>query len=361
MKHSGSHSFLKDLGRAGIVLLVTLLLIVVGAYLALFIIIKGPSPTVCKLFVNTVKETSAGGFLADMFLSEEEIAQLRSSNDFIGGEEDVDPSLIVIPEKNTPETKKDDPDLPPETTPATSGTSQTDPTPVTPPEEDTGIEILDIVGPTYNGKLMIVKDPTRVMIGTLDAYGEKAHGLTVEEMMEKYGAIAGINAGGFDDPSGSGTGAIPDGLVIADGKLVWGNMDTSYYIAGMDDKGLLYTSKMTAREALKKGVKTATSFGPTLVSNGKIATTNDSSLNPRTAVGQRADGAILLLVINGRMVNCLGASMLDIATIMLDYGAVNATNLDGGSSSIMVYKGEYLTKSAYLFGVRSVPTAILVK
>ncbi len=83
-------------------------------------------------------------------------------------------------------------------------------------------------------------------------------------------------------------------------------------------------------------------------------------VNPRTAIGQRADGAILLLVINGRQIDSLGATYDDLIDIMLEYGAVNASNLDGGSSSLMIHNGEYITNSAYIFGERVIATSFLV-
>ncbi len=121
---------------------------------------------------------------------------------------------------------------------------------------------------------------------------------------------------------------------------------------------------MTAQHALDIGVRYAASYGPALVVNGKSAGGSyalGGGLNPRTAIGQRADGAMMLLVINGRALDSLGATLDDLVDIFLEYGAVNATNLDGGSSSIMIMNDEYLTSSAYIFGERVVATAILVK
>lgn len=45
---------------------------------------------------------------------------------------------------------------------------------------------------------------------------------------------------------------------------------------------------------------------------------------------------------------------------MYEYGAVNAANLDGGSSSLMYYNGEQVTKGSNLVGMRQMSTAILV-
>ena len=56
----------------------------------------------------------------------------------------------------------------------------------------------------------------------------------------------------------------------------------------------------------------------------------------------------------------MGATYEDVADVMLSYGAVNALNLDGGSSSTMLYHGEYLNISSSLVGERPLPTGIIV-
>ena len=80
----------------------------------------------------------------------------------------------------------------------------------------------------------------------------------------------------------------------------------------------------------------------------------------QNCIGQRADGAVLLLVVDGRQANSLGATYTDLIDIMLDFGAVNAANLDGGSSSYMVYENEIITTRASLYQPRRMATAILV-
>ena len=72
------------IGRCFIIFGVTLLLLAAGLYFAMFIIVNGPSPTAGSLFVLSLKETSAGGFLADWYISEEEIADSRKLADEMG-------------------------------------------------------------------------------------------------------------------------------------------------------------------------------------------------------------------------------------------------------------------------------------
>jgi len=372
---SGGRSVWTAVTRTVVIILTVLILLLVTAYSVMWILVNGPSPTAKRLFVLSVKETSAGGFLADIYLSEEEIAEiLGSSGQSAEEEEKMDVSLISLPNRETEEetpAESEDPDVPgPAESSGLSVPPETEPGPAAPeavpedPDGFAGIEVIDVEGSTYNGKLMIIEDPSRVFVGVPDSYGENSYGLTVASMIQKYDCIAGTNAGGFYDPNGTGTGGIPDGIVIYEGKLLWGEPYGSYSLAGLDADGILHVGWMTGQHALDIGIQYAASYGPALVINGKStggAYGLGGGLNPRTAIGQRADGAILLLVINGRSIESLGATLDDLAEIMISYGAVNASNLDGGSSSIMILDGEFLTSSAYIFGERVVATSILVR
>ena len=340
----------------GIVIFLTVIaFLAVFLYGVMWILVNGPSPTARRLFVLSVKETSAGGFLADIYLTEDEINLILNGDGSGILDELTDTSLIQLPDKGG-----DSHSAPDQggviNTPSDTGTES----PTDNPHE--GIEVIDVKGSTYNGKLMIINDPSRVFVGIPGEFGEGKHGLTVAAMIDKYGAVAGTNAGGFDDPNGTGTGGIPDGIVIYEGELKWGKLNESYSLAGIDGNGILHVGNMTGQRALDAGIQYAASYGPALVINGKPAGNSlGGGLNPRTAIGQRSDGAILLLVVNGRSIDSLGATLDDLAEIMISNGAVNASNLDGGSSSIMIMDGEYLTSSAYVFGERVVATAILVK
>ncbi len=84
-------------------------------------------------------------------------------------------------------------------------------------------------------------------------------------------------------------------------------------------------------------------------------------VNPRTAIGQRADGAVLLLIIDGRQTHSLGATLNDLINVFLDFDAVNAANLDGGGSTVFYYNGEIYNKISSIYGARGIPTAIVIK
>ena len=104
-----------------------------------------------------------------------------------------------------------------------------------------------------------------------------------------------------------------------------------------------------------------------LIINGEATQINGSGsgANPRTCIGQRADGTVLMFVTDGRGASGhIGATAADLISVMKEYGAVNAANLDGGSSSSMVYNGKFEMTSVTLYYSTSswrLPTAFIVK
>ncbi len=315
--------------------LATVILVLCGALGVVYLMSRGPSESARDLFVLSLRETSAAGFVTEIFLSDEEIALIEEANKPDDTLDEVDTSLITIATRE-------------ETEPGSPAQS----------EDVKEIEILDITGATFNGKMMIVRDPERVIVGISNQLG--VVGQTLPGMIESYGGVGGVNAGGFDDPNGNGNGGIPLGIVIHEGELLSG-ANTRAATAVIDYDGILHVGNMTGNEAMALNAEWAVSFGPVLVVNGEKCDGLSSGLNPRTAIGQRSDGAILLLVVNGRQVGSMGATYEDLADVMLEYGAVNALNLDGGSSSSMIYEGEYLNISSSLVGERPLPTGIIIR
>ena len=228
-----------------------------------------------------------------------------------------------------------------------------------------GIDIIDVSGSTFKGKMMVVYDPSRVFVGISGKFGLEEHGKTLPEIYDSYDNIVGaINGGGFDDRPGHMTGGEPWGIVMSQGEVLWGTpMYYTWDTIGITCDNKLVVGRMTVQEAVDMGVRDAVKFGPILIVNGEPveALGDGSGLNPRTAIGQRADGAMLLLTIDGRQSNSIGASLADVRDVMLDFGAVNAANLDGGSSTSMIYNGEMINQNASLIGLRKMCTAILVK
>jgi exopolysaccharide biosynthesis protein len=338
-------NFGRGLAKVAITLLTTVLLLVVTLYGVMYVLAKGPSTTARDLFVRSVRETSAVGFLANLYFSEEEITQIIQGED-VAEYIETDTSLIQIPQ---PEQDKDD-----SQGPVADQWGLID-------EDGDGIIVQDVKGQGYSGKMMVVLDPSRVIMGSVpSSFGYR--GYTVAEMVQYYDAVAGINAGGFYDPNGSGNGSIPDTMVVFDGQIYYAESGVSMGFVGFDNNHIMHVGKPSVNDVVQKNIQYGVCFGPVLVSNGQVHNPEQlvSGVNPRTAIGQRSDGAVLLLVIDGRQVSSLGATYMDLAEIFLSYGAVNACNLDGGSSSVMWFEGDYINSPSTFVGIRPVPTTFLV-
>ena len=334
-KKSGLAKFIGRFFAFLLVRVVSIALVLLGV---VWVLEKGPSPTATEIFTRSVRETSAIRWVAGIFLSEEELEQYKAVSSPAEETKAVNTSLIHLSED------------------------------VESAEEgDPGYEILDISEGTCKGKLLIVDNPKRVILGTSDNFGREA-GWELTDMVERYGAIAGINAGGFNDEGGHGNGSTPQGLVIDNGEVTWGAGHVGgFHVVGLDNDGILHVGFMTVQAALDAGIRWGVSFethdglASALIVNGEVQRQNlGGGVNPRTAIGQREDGALLLLVLDGRSISTLGATMKDLVDIMLEYGAVNAGNLDGGSSTVMVYDGEIINNCASVVGPRRIPTAFLL-
>lgn len=315
-----------------IVVLSVVLIVGLTGYIALLLILKGPSPTFSNMVVSTMWETRRGKAIVNALFTDEEIEAILAKNSTVGSDFSAHVNETDNTEWNIPESEKDD------------------------------IQVIDVNGSSWKGKLMIVRDPSRIELGVNTEMGDAAAGHNVEEYVSYYGAVAGINAGGFEDPNGQGDGSANYGIVIKDGQIISHNPDYVTVI-GFNEQDHLIVGDMTSEQAIEWGITDAVTFGPVLVYDSHALPIQGSGggLNPRTVIGQKPDGSVLLLVIDGRQTNSIGASYEDCANLMLEYGAMTAANLDGGSSTVMVYNGEIINSVVSMDGDRQVPTAWLVK
>ena len=209
-------------------------------------------------------------------------------------------------------------------------------------EKDPGndlYKVINISGKGYQGFLVAIYDPSRVSIATTSQLGVTGESILTVSKREK--AIIAMNGGGFYDPDWNGNGALPHGTVISNGKVVSDYIDANMGggFIGFNEDNKLILGNMSKEDAVKMGLRDAIEFGPFLIVNGKrsfIRGNGGWGIAPRSAIGQRQDGIVLFLVINGRLVNSIGADMVDLCDVMERYGAYNAANLDGGSSSELV-------------------------
>ena len=224
--------------------------------------------------------------------------------------------------------------------------------------DEDGLLIARIIGKRWSGYIAVIDDPMRVSLSVCPVFSPELRGYSVAQHAENSGAVLAINGGAFEDPGGAGKGAMPMGNVVANGALLWNSYGST---VGMDGAGQLHVGEFSGQRCMELGLQWAVTYGPTLVENGKIRPGLDALyLEPRTAVGQRADGAVIFVVVQGRQPAALGVSRQELAEIMVEYGAVNAGNLDGGASSDMYFRGEYVNVCNTSGGPRGIPTAVVV-
>lgn len=324
---------------------------IAGIVIALLLIINmfcnGSSVKAKDMFVTTILETGQVKFIVNWFLSKDEIKEIVARNSLKEMKTEVDTNLINVTDSSDKEP----------------------------------IVIEEVNGGTFRGKMMIIADPSRVYVATTYPWSE--YGEELGKIVEKNNAVGGVNGGLY--VSTANKGGYPIGVVVSKGKILHNNTGgyAGLYMIGLDNNNLLRIidvtkkSKSVVEQIIKdEGIRDAVTFQDEysdknnhfvkLIINGEKRELNGlgSGANPRTVIGQKADGTILLLVTDGRGDGGhLGATASDLIKIMSDYGAVNAANLDGGSSTSMYYNHEYLKTSVTMYYANSswrIPTAVVV-
>lgn len=354
------HSLLRLFARATAMIATLVVFLCVVLLLTLKFMCSHSFPHVQQTFVTTILETGQLKFLASWFLSAEEIQTIVNQNSMKSFNVQINTELI-----------------------STGGYGNVDVQVGNTQKEDTeDIEIVEVAGATYTGTMMIVKDPSRISLATI--YPWRENGDTLDKLVKDNGAVAGINGGLYDSRNNSG--GKPYGVVVSNGEIQYNKPQQfpGLVLIGFTEDDILQIidiSQMNAADVVtlveEMKIRDAVTFQEEssdannhfvqLIINNEAREMNGmgSGLNPRTAIGQRADGAVLMFVTDGRgKSGHLGASSGDLISVMQEFGAVNAANLDGGSSSCMYYNEEYLMTSVTFYYTNSswkLPAAFIVK
>lgn len=309
--------------------IIMMILFFTGAGTAGFLL-YGPYDGFRDWYITSAMTTMNHQYLATWFYSDEQIAEVLNRNKVIEIEETTNPDLIeeVIEEEIEEIIYENEYER---------AVLERD-------SENEDYKIIEISGKGYSGYLAVIYDPSRVKTVVSSRLGSSGEYLT--KMAKDNKALVAINGGGFDDEGYQGNGSTPSGVTIRNGvavakKKYGGNGG----VVGFNQDDVLVLGKMTYKEALNMGIRDAVSFGPFLIVNGKpaeIVGNGGWGTAPRTAIGQRKDGIVLFLCIDGRRATKPGASIKDLIEIMQNYGAYNASNLDGGTSSAMAVNGELI-------------------
>ncbi|MBE6157955.1 MAG: phosphodiester glycosidase family protein [Firmicutes bacterium] len=281
------------------------------------------------LLITSSYSTMSHKYIADILYSDKDIDDVLNRNAVLESSEVSNPDLIKVNNKK-------------------------------------GYKLVKIKGSTYNGFLVLIYDSSKVFLATSKDLGKSGEFITSVSKREK--AIIAINGGGFYDPNWSSNGSLAHGTIIKNGKIISDYQDAFRYggFIGFTKDNKLVLGKMSNEEALKIGYRDAIEFGPFLIINGKktkIKGNGGFGIAPRTAIGQRKDGTVMFLVINGRIPTSIGADMNDLYDIMSKYGAYNAANLDGGSSSELLINNKIINTpvAGGKNGLRSMSTFWIVK
>ncbi len=304
---------LLSVGTAIILVLVTLIS-------ACLVIVNGPSESLRNMLVISAKQASATKWLPRLFMSEETVNQIMANSEKVNTDT-VDMNEIVVPEAGEWDNAID------------------------------GMQLHFLEESKFKAYVILVKNPSRVKVGvSSDNFASATAGKKIFDISEKYNAVAAINGGEFLDVGGMGSGAKPMGLTYSFGKNVWNDGYRRTFIGFDNNNKLICRESMTKAEADELGIRDAVSFqtGNVIIEekDGKInyyRSDSNTGTAQRTAIGQRADGTVIMLVTDGRSADSIGATKNDVIDIMARFGAVNAGMLDGGSSAMMYYR-DYYTK-----------------
>ncbi len=310
-------------------ILTTFIILFIIGCATLGFLLYGPYPGFREWLITTAMTTMTHQYLATWFYSDETIQEVLNKNRVAESDEVTDPTLtVIIEDENKPIEYANEYER---------QILEKDP-------ENEDYKIIDIEGKGYTGYLAVIYDPSRVKTIVTKKLGKS--GQYLKKMAEDNDALVAINGGGFIDPNYNSNGANPLGITFADGKLITANTYTgSGGLIGFTEDNKLVLGKMTVKEAKEMKIRDAVTFGPFLIVNGKsseVLGNGGWGTAPRTVIGQRKDGIVLFLVIDGRTVKRPGADMNDLIEIMENYGAYNAANLDGGTSSVMYVNGEII-------------------
>lgn len=302
-------------------LFIALFIIYLVGCTSFLVILYGPSDRFRNWLVTTAMTTTNHQYYCKWFYSDEQIDKVMSNNYIIEPSEDTDSSLVDTTvntqEKVEYENEYEEAILD--------------------REEGTEFKLIELEVNGQNAYLAVIYDPSSVKVGvTANLF---TSGQYVTTMAKAYEATIAINGGRFYDPNYSSDGGTPAGITIVDGEIITGTSSTVSKLIGFnEDNVLMLIDDCTTEEALSLGIRDAVYSTPFLIVNGTpsfISGNGGWGVAARTAIGQRADGIVLFLVVDTNEFRTSGASMSDLTEIMLNYGAINAANLDGGTSSVM--------------------------
>ncbi len=204
-----------------------------------------------------------------------------------------------------------------------------------------GLLVIRIREEFFRGVLILGKDPSRLACAAAEDWGTT--GQRAGEIAAASNALVALTASGFeaDGPEG----AYQTGAAMCGGQIYGEHLKPGYKRIELRSDDRLYVAD--APTPFHPDCTDATEWTPALIIDGEIVVTKEdhyNARNPRCCLGQGKDGTVLMLCIEGRYFDSLGATAPECAEILARYGAYQAMNLDGGTSAILWYDGKYITR-----------------
>lgn len=294
-------------------------------------IVYGPWHGFRDFWITTAMSTMNHQYLATWIYSDKTIKEVLDKNKVIESDEAIDMDMIEIYDnKITTNIYKDEYDRQ-----------------VLEHEEGDIYKYFRVEGYNFDAYMAVIYDPSKISVVHSKYLGTTGQYLT--DMAKENNALVAINGGAFIDINGLSNGGEVNGILIEDGQIISAsrNRDHGGGVIGFTNDNKLYIANVSAYQAINDGVRDGVEFGPFLIVNGKRAEIQGNGgmgIHPRSAIGQRQDGVVLFLVIDGRRVDSMGASIKDLIDVMERYGAYNAANLDGGNSSVLVIDNKIVNR-----------------
>lgn len=304
------------------------------AITAPFVLLYGPFEVAKKMFLGTAMDSMHYSFLATTFMSEENINRILGRNQAASTQDHVtDETLIELPKV-----------------------------------KDNSIKSYRFEGKDgakFNGYVLEIADSRRVKVGVSSKL--KTEGEKTSEIAKNYDAIAAINGGAFtDDSNGEAwtqNGGIPTGLIMSEGKVIFNDLSNDnekYETVAITKNGLLLAGRYSLNDLKKKEAVEALTFGPVLISGGEKVAVPERGTSPKTLIGQKQNGTMVLVVLDSNSDSRVCATMKEAQDVMATLGCVTAINLDGGRSTTMYYDGEVINNPSNPTGERTIASGFIV-
>ena len=204
-----------------------------------------------------------------------------------------------------------------------------------------GILAVRIREELFRGVLILAKYPDRLSCAAAENWG--IEGQTAGQIAAAHGALVAMTASGFRDSEKEGTAQT--GAAMCGGVPYGEHLKPGYKRIELRGDDRLYV--VDAPDEFHPDCTDASEWSPALIVDGQTVVTKEdhyNARNPRCCLGQGADGTVLMLCVEGRYLDSLGATAPECAEVLARYGAYQAMNLDGGTSAILWYDGRYITR-----------------